>query len=729
MENEAKSKVLKALLQKHFGYSNFRPLQEEIISSVMNGNDTLALMPTGGGKSICYQLPALALGGITVVVSPLIALMKDQVDALNLNGISAGFINSTMTAEEKKLVYYKIMNKELKLLYLSPEKIFSDNNSFVDYLKTLPIKLFAIDEAHCISQWGHDFRPEYTKLSILKTAFPDIPLIALTATADNKTREDIVNILGIHDANKFVASFNRPNIHYFVARKKNSKAKLVEFLSARKNESGIIYTLSRNQTEKLSDELNILGFNTVPYHAGLSHHDRQKHQDLFIKDEVQIVVATIAFGMGIDKSNVRFVVHMNLPKNLESYYQETGRAGRDGVKSDALLFYSKGDVFQLKNFATIENNQEQSEIMLEKLDKMVDFCEIMRCRRAYLLSYFDDNYEKENCQSCDICLSERIKIDGTIIAQKALSGVARLGRAQNISYLIDFLRGSKSARIFSEHKNLKTYGVGADISKDAWEYYIKQIVDLGYLREDNENYNSLYLTEKSSQLLKNEIKISLFQYKKEAIENKEVKSENLAYDKALFEALKQIRFTQAQKEGVPPYIIFPDTSLIELATYFPENLDDLQYINGFGNVKIRKYGDLFLAFIKDYMKENNIESKMHSKKISIVTSKSSSNKSSSLRNRSRGSSQKESLEMYKKGLSVEEIALNRNFASTTIEGHLFSFLKTGEVSITDFVTQEEISIIKNVIDNNPEFRLKEIKEYLKDEYSYTKIKAVVEYFG
>ncbi|HVF45933.1 MAG TPA: DNA helicase RecQ, partial [Pyrinomonadaceae bacterium] len=450
------------ILKHRFGYDSFRLDQEPAITAVLAKKDCVVLMPTGGGKSLCYQIPALIQDGLTVVISPLIALMKDQVDALRNNGIEAAFLNSTQTSREQVDVFRDARSGKLKLLYVAPERLLQSGDLFLDFLRGIHVSLFAIDEAHCISSWGHDFRPEYLQLAKLKAEFPQIPLIALTATADRLVRKDIVERLNINDAERFVSSFNRPNIFYAVEPKRNSYDRLLGYLDKRREESGIIYCLSRASTDSLAADLRDEGFRALSYHAGLDKQTRDKHQNLFLRDETKIIAATIAFGMGIDKSNVRFVVHMDLPKNIESYYQETGRAGRDGLRSDALLFFSWADVIKLKGFAEVEGNAAQSEIMLKKLDTMGKFGDLRTCRRRFLLSYFSEELN-EDCGNCDNCTTTLERFDGTIIAQKALSAVYRTGQRFGMSYIVDFLRGSQSEKIREEHKKLKTFGVGADI--------------------------------------------------------------------------------------------------------------------------------------------------------------------------------------------------------------------------------------------------------------------------
>jgi ATP-dependent DNA helicase RecQ len=700
-------------LKSKFGYSSFRPDQESIILNTLKGKDTLALMPTGGGKSICYQLPAILKGGLSIVVSPLIALMKDQVDALRLNGINAAYLNSSLEEHEQREIYNQISRGEITMLYIAPEKIFAGEGNFLRYLKTLKISLFAIDEAHCISQWGHDFRPEYLKLKELKSAFPNVPIIALTATADKRTRIDILKNLGLNDPSVFISSFNRANISYYIEPKVDSKKKLIKFLSKKQGESGIIYTLSRKSTESIAEYLNMNGFSALPYHAGMSREDRDKNQNLFIKDEVHIVVATIAFGMGIDKSNVRFVVHMDLPKNIEGYYQETGRAGRDGVDSIALLFYSIADSMKLRKFVEIEEDAQQSAVMINKLNQMVAYCESNKCRRQYLLNYFDEAHEG-NCNSCDNCLTEHETFDGTVIAQKALSAVFRLQGRFGMGYVIDFLRGSKSSKLRDSHKSMKTYGVGADISKKEWKAYLRNLIDLDYLAQGQSTYPTIGLTMKSRGVLKGEEKVELIKVRKVA--EKLVTEEALDYDFNLFLELKVLRARLAAKEGVPPYLIFSDKTLMELAAYIPFQIDDLVHISGFGQIKIERYGQAFLDRIKEYAQDNEMDSRMHRK---IKTKKPSK--------KSKGKSETKeiSFNLFKLGKSVSKIAEERNLKQRTVEDHLMYYIAKGEVDANHFVVPHKMEKIKKVINLIKEPGLSPIKNKLGRSYSYTEIKAVL----
>jgi ATP-dependent DNA helicase RecQ len=712
----------KEILKNQFGYDSFRMNQQQAIETVLAKKDCIVLMPTGGGKSLCYQIPALLLDGLTVVISPLIALMKDQVDALKNNGVEAAFLNSTQTSREQTEVFQAVRSGKLKLLYVAPERLLQNGNQFIDFLKSVNVSLFAIDEAHCISSWGHDFRPEYMQLARLKSYFPEIPMIALTATADKLVRKDIIERLNIRNSPLFVSSFNRPNIFYTVEAKRNSFARLLEYLETKRDESGIVYCLSRNSADSLAADLRAEGFNALCYHAGLDKETRDKHQELFLKDEVKIIVATIAFGMGIDKSNVRFVVHMDLPKNIESYYQETGRAGRDGLQSEALLFFSWGDINKLKGFAEVDGNRAQTEIMLRKLNKMGEFGDLKTCRRKFLLSYFDEDLT-EDCGQCDNCNTTFEKFDGTIIAQKALSAVARTGQRFGLTYLVDFLRGSQAKTIRDEHKNLKTYGIGADISKENWFDYFKDLIAQGYLAQTEGQYATIVLTEKSLDVLKGNVPVELF--KATIREDKKAKSSlvsklALPYIQDLFDELKRVRTAFAREENVPPYVVFSDATLIEMATFLPQSESEMRKISGVGELKMEKYGTDFLREIKNYCRVNKLASRTDLKTPKRET------KTRTRRDADGNASHDVSLDMFNSGLSIEEIAESRGLAKSTIEMHLIRFIQTGEVSLEDIVNYSKIEPIKNaIIQLNAGIAVSPVKELLGENYSYGEIRAVL----
>lgn len=709
-------KTPKEILNKQFGFNEFRFHQQQIIESVLAKKDTAVLMPTGGGKSLCYQIPALLFDGLTIVISPLIALMKDQVDGLRLNGVAAAFLNSTLSANEQAQVMNDIRNQQIKLLFIAPEKIFINKQQFLNFLKPLNISLFAIDEAHCISQWGHDFRPEYLQLAVLKKHFPAVPIIALTATADELTRKDILEKLNLQSPKTFISSFNRENIYYYIEPKRNWFAYLLNYLKNHKEDSGIIYCLSRASTESLADDLTENGFSAKPYHAGLEKQIRDQHQELFIKDKVKIIVATIAFGLGIDKSNVRYVFHVDLPKNIESYYQETGRAGRDGIKSDAILFYGRGDLVKLKRFCEIENNPAQSKIMLDKLNKMSRLCETQTCRRKFMMNYFGEEYP-DYCGSCDVCLSKYEKFDGTIVAQKALSAVARLDQRYGVNFVIDFLRGSKSEKIFDWQMKLKTYGVGADIGKEEWRQYLNDLIVMGYLHQEDGQYPVLKLTERSKAVLKGEEKVMLVK----TVTRKEFERKEQPHEVELLSLLKILRNRLAEQAQVPAYIIFSDTTLIELATFLPQNFSELKKISGFGEIKLQRYGKVFLDMVLDYCKKNNLQSRILNK------TPKRQRKAGSSRSSEKSDTKMESLELFKSGKSVAEIAAIRNLTASTIENHLAFFIELGKIKVIELVTREKIQQIEKAIQLHGDLSLNVLKNELGENISYGEIRAVIGY--
>lgn len=587
------------ILNEVFGFKAFRPHQREIVEHVIAGGDAFVLMPTGGGKSLCFQVPALCLPGTALVVSPLISLMKDQVDALRENGVPARCYNSALTEAEARRVLAQLHAGELKLLYVAPERLLSDG--FIDRIKELPISLFAIDEAHCVSAWGHDFRPEYAQLGMLREIFPQVPMIALTATADSQTRSDILSQLGLSQAACYVAGFDRPNIRYNVVEKHKPFNQLTAFLAGRKDEAGIVYALSRKRVEEVAEKLSANGIKAAAYHAGLPDQERHRVQDAFLKDDIRVVVATVAFGMGIDKSNVRFVVHYDMPKSIESYYQETGRAGRDGLPAEALLLFGYGDIAISRGLIESGNNAEQNRIELHKLNCMAAFAEAQTCRRRVLLGYFGDRLETD-CGNCDICESPPERFDATENARKALSCVYRVGQRFGMMHVIDVLRGSQNHRILElKHDKLSTYGIGKDLSQDAWSGLIRQLVHLGYLEQDLANYSVLRLTERARPLLKGEEKLELARPRdSRVVEKKSTSAKKPGYDGALFQELRELRKMIADEQQVPPFVVFADATLAEMAAQKPRDKWELLKITGVGQHKLARYGDAFLRVIKEH---------------------------------------------------------------------------------------------------------------------------------
>lgn len=600
-------------LKSYFGYTSFRPLQEKIISTILQKKDALVLMPTGGGKSMCYQLPALLMEGTTVVVSPLISLMKDQVESLQANGIVARALNSTNDDATNAQLYFECIQGRVKLLYISPERLMSEMNYL---LRDINISLFAIDEAHCISHWGHDFRPEYTQLKAIRQYFPNVPVIALTATADKITREDIIQQLEMRNPEVFISSFDRPNLSLEVKRGYQQKEKIkaiVTFLRRHRNESGIIYCMSRNGTEKVAHLLENEGFDVAVYHAGLSNEQREITQDDFINDRVQIICATIAFGMGIDKSNVRWIIHYNLPKSIENFYQEIGRAGRDGLPSETLLFYSFGDIVLLSRFAA-ESNQQG--INLEKLNRMQQYAESDICRRRILLNYFGETMDHD-CGNCDVCKNPPERFDGTIIVQKALSAIARADQQIGTRTLIDILKGYASQEIIEKgYDKLKTYGAGRDIPGKDWQDYLLQMLNLGYFEIAYNENNHLKITEGGKKILFGKEHAQLVIIKREegygkkgsSKENKTASPVPLFTptvfeneDEGLFEALRQLRKKLADQLAIPAYIVLSDKTLHLLALKKPGNIEAFGEISGIGEFKKEKYGKDFLAVINEYV--------------------------------------------------------------------------------------------------------------------------------
>ncbi|WP_051259670.1 DNA helicase RecQ [Epilithonimonas tenax] len=713
------------ILQQFFGYNNFRLEQANAVENVISKKDTFVLMPTGGGKSLCYQVPALVLEGTAIVISPLIALMKDQVDALRVNGIPAAYINSSMSAYEQNETLNQLKNRKLKLLYVAPEKLSADNGAFLKLLNDIHISLFAVDEAHCVSHWGHDFRPDYLFLNGIKNQFPKIPIIALTASADEITRKDIIKQLNLNEPLVLVSSFDRANIKYFVQPKQSVLQNIIQYLNEHPNDSGIVYCLSRKGTEEMSNKLKENGISSAFYHAGILSVDRAKVQEDFLKDKIRVIVATIAFGMGIDKSNVRFVMHADLPKNIESYYQETGRAGRDGLPSEAILFYSNADVTKLRRFAMIEGNEEQSELMLRKLQQMSDFAEMQKCRRQYLMEYFGEKHDG-NCNSCDYCLSNFENWDATVDAQKLLSAVFRLKERYGKNLIIDFLRGSKSVKITDFMRSLPTYGIGNNQDKNYWQNLLRQLLINGFLSESNEEFSVLKLNEESKLILFKNKKV-IFQKVKEqakAVTVAEIETDystpNINANEDLLAELRILRREIAESENVPPYVIFSDATLLELSTYLPNSKEELNEISGFGAFKIEKYGEIFLPTIIEFCQNNNLSSKISEKKPKKKTPSKSTKKYEA-------GTFTITFQMFKAGNSVEEIAKTRNLSINTIQNHLVNFVAVGTIKPNELMDVNKIEPIIELAKTQSIPSLKSIKDELGDDFSYFEIHIAIAY--
>lgn len=693
-------------LKKYYGYDTFRPMQEDIITSVFKGDDAVVLMPTGGGKSICYQLPAIVMPGTCIVISPLISLMKDQVEGLKSNGVAAAYLNSSQSSTEARKIEDALINQQLDLLYISPEKI--TGGSILSVLKTIQINLIAVDEAHCISAWGHDFRPEYTKLKMLKQQFQNIPFIALTATADKLTRKDIQKQLSMEDPQVFIASFDRPNLSLAVRPGQKRFEQIFDFIRERPDQSGIIYCLSRKSTENLADKLNGKGITAAAYHAGLSPNERSRVQEDFINDTTPIVCATIAFGMGIDKSNVRWVIHYNLPKNLEGYYQEIGRAGRDGIPADTLLFYSFQDVMMMRDMLE-QSKGENADLQLAKLDRMRQYAEAPTCRRRMLLSYFSEDLDKD-CGNCDICKDPPEAIDGTVIAQKALSAIHRLRQQVSMGLLIDVLRGSSRREIVEKgYHKIKTYGAGRDIPQSHWQQYILQLLNLGYIEIAYHQFNQLRLTPSSQQVLFEGRSVSLVmpatirkrqEKEKEAAKKKRTGSN---VNDELFQLLRQLRKRLSQEKGIPPYRIFSDATLVDMVEKKPLSDEQMLQVNGVGEQKLASYGDAFRDVILDFVRQKT--------------------------NSIKGSTYQITLHMLQAGKSVAEISEERALNPMTIFSHLAHLFENGHpVDLSPYVSMPEIETIRKAFnDVEQPIKMKDVYLYLDEKFSYDQIRLALAY--
>ncbi|BCO30932.1 ATP-dependent DNA helicase RecQ [Thiohalobacter sp. COW1] len=591
------AEAARRVLRDTFGYTDFRPHQQRIIEQLTVGEDAFVLMPTGGGKSLCYQIPALLRSGTALVVSPLISLMQDQIAALQANGVAAAGYNSNLDSDSARQVLARLHAGELDLLYVSPERLLSEG--FLERLQEIPLALIAIDEAHCVSQWGHDFRPEYARLGGLAEHFPDVPRIALTATADVQTRADILRVLRLTGAREHVTGFDRPNIRYTVLEKHKPFEQLLAFLETRPEQAGIVYALSRKRVDEVAQRLAERGLRAAAYHAGLPGEQRRRVQEDFLRDRLDLVVATVAFGMGIDKPNVRFVVHYDLPRNIEGYYQETGRAGRDGLPAEALLLHGQQDIVTARRLVDNTEDPDQRRIELHKLNAMVDFAESGVCRRRILLHYFDQSLERD-CGNCDVCLDPPERFDATVPAQMALSCVYRVGQRFGIKHVVDVLRGLDNERIRRlGHDRLSTYGIGSETSEQDWVSIVRQLIHLGYLTQDVANYSVLKLTERARPLLRGERNLELARPRVRERSRKRPRAAAAEgpYDEALFEELRALRKRLAEAQGVPPYIIFGDASLIQMARARPRDAEALLAISGVGQTKFERYGSDFLQTI------------------------------------------------------------------------------------------------------------------------------------
>ena len=705
------------ILQKTFGYKNFRPYQQEIIANILKQKDTIALMPTGGGKSICFQLPAIIKYGLTIVVSPLISLMKDQVDALRQNNVKVDFYNSTRSRIEIDHLKQKLLQNKIKILYVAPERFAAPG--FLEFLEKLNISFFAIDEAHCISSWGHDFRPDYRNLSILKQKFPTTTIAAFTATATEKVLQDIINNLNLNQPQIFKASFNRENLFYEVRPKQNALSEIIQFLKTKKDQpSGIIYCLSRKTAEQLAAKLQMYGFKAAEYHAGLDNQTRTKNQEKFLKDEVQIICATIAFGMGIDKPDVRFVFHYNLPKNLESYYQETGRAGRDGLPARCILFFSISDKIMLERFINEMSSVVERRKSLQALKFMTDFANQTVCRRKTILQYFgenfttDKNFDPQKC--CDNCANPIENFDATQLAQKIFSAIFRTNQRFGAGMISDFLVGAKNQKIKNFHlENMQTFGICSEFSAKNLREILAELLSRNFLSTEDSRFPILKLTEKAILVLKNKQKVFLPKTKKPIKSTEKFIAEG-NYDAKLFEILRQKRLELARQENVAPYVIFGDKSLYEMAEFLPQKVEDFLKISGVGNAKLEKFGLIFMQEIATFLKKDFPFAEMKKQ----ISARSNLPDIPLPNQRSR-----EILQFLKKGKKLNEIAKLFDIKLSTVFTHLERLILAKELTeITTFISKKKLAILKDFWSANLTSTLSEARSDLKEKFSYDELK-------
>lgn len=700
------------LLKTHFGFDQFLPLQEEIIRWVTSKKDAFVLMPTGGGKSLCYQLPAFMLPGLTLVISPLIALMKDQVDALQANGIPAEFINSTLSYAEIAQIQRAAQAEKIKILYVAPERLILPE--FQQFLKKVKVSLMAIDESHCISEWGHDFRPDYRNLKLLRNIFPEVPMLALTATATQKVREDIISQLSLDQAKIFISSFNRPNLAYAVLPKKDSYDQLINLLRQHQNESAIIYCFSRKDTERLAADLRHEGFKALPYHAGLESEARRTNQEKFIRDEVQIIVATIAFGMGIDKPDVRLVIHHHLPKSIEGYYQETGRAGRDGLPSQCVLFYSYADSIKQQYFIRQIENEAERKNAYQKLEQMVEYGELATCRRQHLLAYFGEDYPLERCDGCDVCLSPQEEFDATIISQKIMSAIIRTGGQFGVSYIIDVLRGAKNKKIIErDHDKLSVYGIVKDFSKEDLRHIIGQLVSRKLIEKNGDEFPILDISQRGRDFLKNREEICLPKLKSNGKSPQPGDAPEAAYDKELFEQLRLLRKNIADEKGVPPFVVFGDLALRQMALYLPQSAENFARISGVGTEKLKQYGEIFTEVIQTYAKKNHLSAKDIPVKRAAMPR----------RLNHLGPTYQETKKLLLKKMSIEQIANMRSLSVATITAHIEKLVRSGEKIDLDYLRPpaEKFAKIADAFQQSGGKALSPVRELLGEQFSYEEL--------
>ena len=701
---------LRPLLKQYFGFTSFRPLQEEIIRDSLAGRDTFALLPTGGGKSLCFQLPALVRDGLTVVVSPLIALMKDQVDALQASGIAATFLNSSLAAGEGRARLRGLHNGEYRLLYVAPERLML--SGFLSDLQRWNVRLIAIDEAHCISEWGHDFRPEYRQIAELRKYFPDVPFMALTATATGRVREDIITHLQLREPKCYVASFNRPNLTYRVIAKNKPYDQLLDFLRGRPKESGIVYCLSRKATESVAQRLNTDGIKAKPYHAGLTPTERSTHQELFLRDNIRVVCATIAFGMGINKPNVRFVVHYDLPKNIEGYYQETGRAGRDGLPGECVLLFSAGDVVKQTTFIDEKTDLQERQIAREQLQQMVHYAECANCRRSELLAYFGEEFSADGCGACDNCLSPRATFDGTLAAQKLLSCVYRIreknGFGVGLNHIVEVLTGADTEKIRKwGDERLSTYGIGKEHGRPEWAAIGRELIRLGFLRQTTEKFSVLEITNEGRAALKERRKVTLT--RPVAVpESKVHHVGEIACDETLFERLRELRKRLADERDVPAYIVFSDVALRQMARNYSESERDFARISGVGEKKLREFGEAFLNEIALHLATNPRQIFADDSFITPPARKTSLNDTT-----------RETLRRFRAGESVEQLASDRQSTAGTVFGHLANALEAGEpVDLHQLISAEAEAEITAAFTRTGWGNIVGARELLGEKYDY-----------